>query len=466
MNQKITNLINKLKDKKIHIVGLSSTEGASITLFLCKNGINPENLTIHDFLNSYEEFEKSFNINHVGLSKIERNDKINTIKKLNLKIRFKKDYLNGINDANIIFVTQNWFNYSCNFPYLKEAFDKNIPFINITELYFTLAPCSIVGITGSCGKTTTSNLIYEILKKVRYQGLSGKGEIEKNGIKKVFFTGNDRYAKQILEDIDIVSSDDILVMEISNRQLINLKYSPHIAVITNILPNHIDEHGSFENYIKVKFNLFASQNKSDFAVINYDNMLCRDFIPHIKSRIFPFSRKKDFNDNGVYEREGEIFAVREGKVEKICEVEEIPLHGEHNIENVLAAIGASFLAGADPIQIVEGIRNFKGVKNRLEFIRKINNISYYNDLSSTTPSATSAALRALHNNIILIAGGHDKCMDYKELAQEIKTRVKKLILLPGRGTEKIIQALESAQESGVRSQELYKKEIDEKSVNN
>ncbi|MBI5418072.1 UDP-N-acetylmuramoyl-L-alanine--D-glutamate ligase [Candidatus Poribacteria bacterium] len=427
MNEKIISLIKKLENKNIHIVGLSGTEGAAITLFLYKHGIKPKNLIIHDFLKTREEFIKSFNINHVAFPKIEREQRLKKIESLNLKINFKENYLDGIKDADFIFVTQNWFNYSCNFPLLKEASDKNIPFMNITELYFTLAPCPIIGITGSCGKTTTSNMTFEILKK---------------GPRKVFFTGNDRYAKQILEDMDNISSEDMLVMEVSNRQLINFKYSPHIGAITNLLPNHIDEHGSYENYIKTKFNIFAHQTNSDFAIINYDNILCNNFLAQIKSKPFPFSRNTIFKDNGIYEKDGKIFMVFEGKISEICSIDDIPLPGEHNIENVLAAIGASFLAGISPIQIQDGIKNFKGVKNRLELIRKVNNISYYNDLGSTTPSATLAALRVFKNNVILIAGGHDKGMDYTELAEEIKNRVKKLILLPGRGTDKLIAALE------------------------
>ncbi len=422
----VSDFVKNLKNKKIHIVGLSSSEGSAIALFLSKNGIQNSQIIAHDFCDEFNNFKRSFNNNHVAYSKEEKEIKLNNIINLNLKLFFKNDYLHNIENADIIFVSQNWFNYSCNFPYLQNAQKKNITFMNITELYFTLVPCPIIAVTGSNGKTTTSNLIYQILKSTP---------------DKTFFTGNDRYAKQILEDINLITANDKLVMEISNRQLINFKSIPQIAVITNVLPNHIDEHGSYENYIETKFNLFANQTSENFAVINFDNPITYSFSSRIKSKILPFSRKTIFKENGIYENNGIIFLNINGKINSICDINEINLQGEHNIENTLAAIGGSFLAGANITQIKKAIKEFTGVKNRIELIRKINDISYYNDLASTSPQATIAALQALKNNIILIAGGHDKGMDYKELSDEIKLRVKKLILLPGRGTEKIISYL-------------------------
>ncbi|KKR88595.1 MAG: UDP-N-acetylmuramoylalanine-D-glutamate ligase [Candidatus Gottesmanbacteria bacterium GW2011_GWA2_41_12] len=225
--------IDKFRNKKIHIVGITGVEGSAVLEFLLKHGIT--DITGHDFIKS-EEIEKSFKIWHKGIGKIQRNKEFQSFKEDVNKIKyyFKKDYLKDINSADIIFVSQNWYSYSQN--RILHDLKSKTPFYSMTRLYLELSPAITVGVTGTVGKGSVSHLLIQILEKAG---------------KKVYFGGNDTWSDQVLDKLDEMKSDDILILEISHRQLLaDFSKSPHIAVITNIFPNHLDEMPFFISVLK------------------------------------------------------------------------------------------------------------------------------------------------------------------------------------------------------------------------
>jgi UDP-N-acetylmuramoylalanine--D-glutamate ligase len=414
--------LKALRYKSVHVVGLSSVEGSAVAEFLLAQGFRA--ITAHDFKRP-EEFERSYKLVHVGLSSHQRDEAFRRLQSLPLRIHYRDTYLEGIMEADAIFATQAWFLYQANWPKLQEAKEAGIPFHSMTELYFDLAPCPIIAVTGTNGKSTTARLINDILQASPTV---------------TYFAGNDRQNVQVLDKIEEMGAEDVLVLEVSNRQLIDLGRSPHVAVITNVAPNHLDEHPSFEAYVETKRSLIAHQRPTDFAVLNYDNDFTRRMMEGHVSQVFPFSRTRELEE-GAFVRAGRIVVRRRGEEREICSVADLRLVGEHNLENVLAAVAASFLHGVDVKTIGQVVSRFRGLKHRIQFVWKMEGVRYYDDLSSTTPQATVAALKALAAPTLLIAGGGDKGLDYGQLGRAIGEGVRVLILLPGQGTEKIEQAV-------------------------
>lgn len=416
--------INDLKQKNIHVVGASGTEGSAILEFLAKNGI--ANITAYDFSGDREELRKNFFKTHLWLKGKEKITAFDEFSNLPMDLKLKDKYLEGINSADIIFVPSSWYLYKPNFPTLSDAQKKGIEFSSLTKLYFTLAKGKIISVTGTKGKGTTSRLIYEILSKASKK-------------RNVYLAGNDRRSAQELDKISKMAKDDILVLETSNRQLmIDLGKSPDIGVIINISPDHIDEHGSFEGYIEVKKSLFRYSGKDNIAVLNYDNEITKNFGEDMIRRgikVLFFSRKNKI-ENGAY-LESEKVIVKNGVgQEEVCDLRDIKLIGEHNIENILAGALAGYLAGARPEEIKKSVQDFRGLPHRIEFAGEFNGVKFYDDLASTNPDSTIAAIRALAGaGLILIMGGDDKGMNYEGLIKEIADKVGGLILLPGTGSD-------------------------------
>lgn len=422
---------NLKENKNIHIVGLSGAEGSAIALFLVSQGL--ENITAHDFSKDKEEFAKNFNNTHLDLKPFERKQELEKILALPIKINFRDKYLDGILDADIALLPSSWYLYPQNFPTLALAKKRCVTFSSMTNLYFDLAPCPIISVTGTKGKGTTSRLIYEILKLA---------EIDKKIKGKAYLGGNDRRGGQVLQALPQMSKDDVLVLETSNRQLMtDLLKSPYIGVITNITPDHIEEHGNFESYVQVKKSLIHYQKKGDHAVLNYDNEITRQFIEEFPKTAFPFSRKKIFG-KGAFVQNGKILVKTSDNAEEICALSDIGVPGEHNVENVLAAVAATYLYGVPKEIIREGVKNFKGLKHRIEYLGEFGGARIYDDLASTTPESTIAAIETLadqakDHELILVGGGDTKGGDYSGLAKTISEKVDALILLPGTGTDMI-----------------------------
>ncbi len=419
------------KDKNVHVVGLSSVEGAAVTRFLLQQGFS--RLTAHDF-SPESEFERQFMLVHVGLPRAERKALFDWLAAQPLRKRFGEAYLEGIEQADLIFATQAWFIYRSNFPRLAQAKEAGIPFSSITRLYFDLAPCPLAAVTGAHGKSTTSRMLYESLS----QGLE----------RRVYFAGNERHSPPVLDRLLGMQPQDLLLLETSNRQLRGLDRSPHLALVTNVYPNHLDEHDSYEDYIATKRSILDFQGPGDIAVLNRDNPITRAFEPAARGRLLWFSKEPLGELPGACVEAGTV-VYRDGERQAaLGPASGLPLAGAHNLENALAAAAASCALGADAGRVWESLRLFRGIKHRLQYVRSINEVRFVDDLNSTTPSATLAALRALPGPVHLIVGGDDKGLDYAALARAIRERVRSLLVMPGKGPEKIMAELEKLETEG------------------
>ncbi len=282
----------------------------------------------------------------------------------------------------------------------------NIPVINEIEMAYHLLPknVSIIGITGTNGKTTTTTLIYEVLRR---------------GNRNVHLTGNLGFP--LSSFLGKIKEDDIIVIEIAGHHLVNFKdFKTNVSVLTNISEAHLDFHGSYNNYINIKNKIFDHHTNGDLAIINYDNSDSMKLFPSIKSRKVYFSSKEKCS--GAYLLDNYIYINNE----KFLNVNDTRLKGNHNYENMMCAIICGIEMNIDKEQIKDAIIDFGGVEHRLEFVRKINNIEFYNDSKSTNNKATQIALSAFSNPIILILGGLDRGQNFDELSSYMN-HVKKIV---------------------------------------
>ena len=289
------------------------------------------------------------------------------------------------------------------------------------EMLMNTCPCKIIGVTGSDGKTTTTTLIYEILKKGGYNCHLG-GNI---GI-------------PLFTKVKEFKEDDIVILELSSFQLMGMEISPDISVITNISPNHLDKHKSYEEYIEAKKNIFNYQDSTGKVILNYDNEITNSFQKEADGKVIFFSSKEKLDDGVIYDN-GIIKVCKDGVREHLLNVKDIHLRGVHNYENICAAIAATSGLVSQETQ-GEAIKEFKGVEHRLEFVREINGVKWYNDSIGTSPTRTIAGLNSFDEKIVLIAGGYDKNLDYTPIAKPILEKVSKVVLM-GKTAQKIYDAI-------------------------
>lgn len=320
--------------------------------------------------------------------------------------------------------------------YLEIARKAGIPIENEASLFVKNCPAKIIGVTGTRGKSTTASLICEVLRHGTWSMEHGT----------VWLAGLPQ--KPMLEILDKVKSNDLVVLELSSWQLEILeeqRLSPHIAVFTNIYPDHLNRYKGMADYIKAKKNIFINQNQNDFVILNLDNELTKKIGREVISQRFWFSKKYFAEQNGSYIRNGVIYFRRDGKITKLISSKVAKLKGEHNLENILAAATVAGIFGVKPKDVKRALQKFKGLPGRLELIKEIKGIKYINDTTATTPDGTIAALESLkHKNIILIAGGDFKNIpDYKyqQLAEVIKKTCKAVVLFSGKGSEQITKQL-------------------------
>lgn len=408
-------MLEVFQNKNIHIIGATGAEGAALALFLPKK--IKADFTFHDFCEK-KDFKANFFSFHDAYSVKEKEKLFAELLRLKEKIKFKKEYLQNIETADFIFVPQSWFRY----PENKILEDYRAKFYNITKLYLNLARCSIFGVTGTLGKSTTSSLIAEII------AATGK---------KVLSSGNERHVRQYLEEIPQLKASDSLVLEISNRQLmLDLGKSPNFAVITNIVPNHLDDHGTFENYVQTKQSIYSHQCANDFLITSHDSEVTNNFSGPGKTYFFSLLEELE---EGAFLRNQALLLRLNGRENRICEKHELKLQGEHNLSNVLAASLTCFLAGV-PIKIIrQAILNFKNLEARLQFVGEKNGVWFYNDSKSCNPEATAAAIRTFKKPLILIAGGSRKKVyggEFEKMAEAIIiNKVKGLVLIGEKASE-------------------------------
>lgn len=311
---------------------------------------------------------------------------------------------------------------------IKEEAERGALVTSEIEMVLKLTPSKVIGITGTEGKTTTTSIIYEIIKKAGY---------------KCFLGGN--IGKPIFTQINDMRPEDIIVLEMSSFQLTNMDVSPQISVVTNIFPDHLNVHSSYEEYREEKKNIFKHQNEKGMVILNYDNEYTREFAKEANGKVIFFSSKEKLGDGFIYDtNDGMIKYCEDGVRRHLIKKEEIKLRGIHNYENIAAALAAtSSLVSLETA--VQAVKEFNGVEHRLEFVREKNNVKWYNDSIGTSPASTIAGLNAFDENIILLAGGSDKGLDYKEVGETIANKVQTLILT-GPTATKIEEATRKAPE--------------------
>lgn len=310
-----------------------------------------------------------------------------------------------------------------NMDILIEAKNKEIQIITDIELYYRLkSGKNILAITGTNGKTTTTKLTGEIFNKAG---------------KKAYTVGN--IGVGILDILSNSQEEDMVIVEASSYQLEHtIDFKPHIGVIINITPDHLDWHEGFENYINAKKKILINQDSSDYTILNYDDKILRSMGKDLRSNLIWFSVEEKL-DQGAFIEDGWIVYREEDETKRIMSLDKIQIPGKHNLENILAAFSIAYIMGLDIEEISKAIEEFKGVEHRIEYVDKKKEIFFYNDSKGTNPDSTIKAIEALDRDIILIAGGYDKGSEYHELISSFKGRVKELVLL-GQTREKIRDA--------------------------
>ena len=318
-----------------------------------------------------------------------------------------------------------------NNPMVMRALEKKIPVITEVELAYLISDAPIIGITGSNGKTTTTTMIAEVLTAGGQNGL---------------LSGNIGFpASQVAQD---AGKTDTLVMELSSFQLMGIEaFHPEIAVITNLMPTHLDYHGSFEEYVAAKWNIQKNMTASDYVVLNFNQDLAKELAKKTAAKVLPFSTKEKVD--GAY-LDGDVLTFRG---EAIMKASELGVPGSHNVENALATIAVAKLRGIDNQVIRETLAHFGGVKHRLQYVGEINQVKFYNDSKSTNILATQKALSGFDNSkVILIAGGLDRGNEFDELVPDIKG-LKKMVIL-GESAARVKRAADQAEVSYVDASDV------------
>lgn len=387
-----------IQNKKVAFIGTGVSHIQLIKLFLQKN----INVIICD-KKGYDSFDHDL---YVELSQE------------GASFSLGEKYLDAIFDADIVFRTPGMY---YNNPILTKAREIGIVVTSEMEVFFDLCPCKIYAVTGSDGKTTTTTLISEFFKA------DGK---------RVHIGGN--IGKALLPIVETISETDIAVVELSSFQLISMRKSPNVAVITNIAPNHLDVHGTMEEYINSKCNIILHQNAFSKAVLNYDNKATMELASMVRGKLVLFSRNSKVN-NGAFLNDNNVLCYSDnGEVTEIMPMISINIPGIHNVDNYLTAISAVW--GEVKLECIKKVAmEFGGVEHRIEFVREINGVKWYNDTIATSPTRVLAGLNSFDRKLIIIAGGYDKKIPFEPLAKPINEKVKLLILLGA--TAKQIEAV-------------------------
>ncbi len=405
-----------LKGKTVAFCGVGRTHMPLIKLFQEKGAV----VTVRD---------------QRPLEKLGENGEV--LRSLGVELRLGEDYLQDLNE-DIIFRTPGM---RYHLPQLEEARARGCAVTSELELFFRLCPCKIYGVTGSDGKTTTTSIIAEFLKA---QG------------KTVHLGGN--IGKPLLPEIESIAPEDVAVVELSSFQLISMRESPDVAVVTNLSPNHLDVHKDMQEYIDAKKNILLHQGALSRTVLNAGNEITAAFAPEVRGDCWMFRRGAPV-ERGVW-CDGENIYVHG---EKLLEVSQIKIPGWHNVENYMAAIAAVW-GDVEPQTIRHVAETFAGVEHRAEFVRELGGVKYYNDSIATSPTRVISGMLSLFpQKILMIAGGYDKHIPFEPLGPAVCEKVKTLILL-GSTAQKIQDAVMAAPQYREGCPEILRVETMEEAV--
>ena len=350
---------------------------------------------------------------------------------LGVKLHLGEGYMDGI-DADLIFRSPG---IRPDVPAFEAAAAKGAKVTSEMEVFFDVCPCKKIAVTGSDGKTTTTTIIAKLMEKAGYT---------------VHLGGN--IGHPLLAETFDMKPEDVAVLELSSFQLMRMTTSPEIAVVTNVAPNHLDIHKGMEEYVASKKNVFLHQHPGDKVVLNHDNEITYAFAAEAPGHVTLFSRQNSM-DEGVVIENDTICVKKNGDSRPVLPIRDILLPGVHNIENYMAAIGAVDGLVKDEV-IREFAKSFGGVEHRIELVRELHGVKYYNDSIGSSPSRTIAGLRAFKQKVILIAGGYDKHIPYDVLGPDLVAHVKAMVLT-GATAPKIRAAAEQAEGYDPRKLPIY-----------
>ena len=375
-------------------------------------------------------------------------ESLNKIKRFPVKLVLGKHRKEDFKNCDLIIKNPAVPNNS---PYLEIARKNDIPIKTDIDIFFDLCKVPVIGVTGTKGKSTVATLIYLFLKN-KHPATINCGAITASEASGSFLAGN--IGVSPLEILSKLTKKSKVVLELSSFELENLTKSPKIAIITNIFPDHFDRYKSFRDYIKAKEPIFRYQKEKDILVLNYDNFQTRKFAFLAPSSVYFFSKNFACPSStqalsarwACLLKDGKIYFNNEKKY--IFDIKNLKLYGEHNISNILAAVSVAKILRISSKTIKKVLIGFRGISNRQEFILKWQGVKYFNDTTATTPQSTIAAIRTFsqrfsNSKIILIAGGQDKNLDYKNLAKEIQKRINFLVLLAGTASDKLKKELKA-----------------------
>ena len=385
----IEQLQNLIKGKKVAFIGAGVSHKRCIEQFVELGA----QVTLCDQKKSLEDFGAY----------------ADTLRRLHVRLSLGEHYTDGFAGQDIIMRTPGYEYYK---PELQAALQAGTKVTSEVELFFELCPCEIVAVTGSDGKTTTTTLISKMFEAAG---------------RKVFLGGN--IGAALLPQLADVTPEAVAVVELSSFQLISMRVSPKVAVVTNVTPNHLDHHKDMQEYIDAKRNILLWQVPPCRAVLGFENEISRGMQKDCKGEQVWFTRLHD-TDKGAFLRESDdtLCYAENGVVTPILPRAEVKLRGLHNVENLLAAIAAVW--GRVPVEAMRQVGStFTGVEHRIEPVRTLDGVTYYNDSIASSPTRTIAGLRSFNQKIILIAGGYDKKIPYEPLAPEILAHVKTLVLM-------------------------------------
>lgn len=392
-------------------------------------GLGVSNIPLLDYLHEKKAKVTVFDNKKIDDIPKEILDKITTY---GFEFSFGSNSLENLKGFNVIFRSPSCLPTK---PELKAEAERGAIVTTEIEMLMEMCPCKMIGVTGSDGKTTTTSLINHILEKAGY---------------KTFLGGN--IGTPLFTKLPEMTPEDIVVLELSSFQLMNMQVSPQIAVMTNVTPNHLNIHKDYEEYIEAKKCIFKNQNENDILILNYDNEITRNCAKEAKGKVIFFSIKEKL-DNGFIVDDG-VIKECEDKVRKhILNTDEVILRGAHNFSNIATALAATKTL-VDTDIAVKAIKEFKPVEHRIEFVREIGGVKWYNDSASSSPTRTLSGLNAFKEDIVLIAGGYDKNLDYTPLAKTVVNKVKTLILI-GQTAEKIFDAVKEELDKENKKMDIY-----------
>ena len=413
-----------LKNQKIAVIGLGVSNIPLIDYLYSKNA----DVSVFD-----DREENKIN-----------SEIITKIKEYRFKYYLGNENLKYLNGFDLIFRSPSCMPTK---PELVAEINRGAIVTTEIEQLMKLAPCKIIGITGSDGKTTTTTLTAEVLKNAGYQ---------------VHVGGN--IGIPLFTKLNEIKPNDIIVLELSSFQLMNMKISPDIAAITNITPNHLNVHKDYQEYIEAKKNIFKYQNENGILVLNADNELTNACKDEANGKVIMFSSKQKLENGFIVDKDGIIKECNEGIRRHIIDTKDLKLKGMHNYQNVCTVLALT-KSLVDTDNAAETIKKFTGVNHRQEYVRTIDGVEWYNDSASTSPTRGISALNAFKDReIILIAGGADKNLDYTPIGKPIVDNVNCLILI-GQTASKIYEAVKNELEHQHKTLDIHMCETFEQSMN-